>query len=319
MNLVIEINQDTAFHYWLQRIASWDVPAPGSDINDFYTEGIKFSKKQLAALEEIKTVLQASPRPYLTLSDLYLNNYLLEESRKIISLAKLLRESFDDVVWRKTKPHLESAAKVLQATDFSRFDRHIKSIINFLDSDFDMNDELRISLLPNKPGNGMAGHMIKGSRQIQLRPTENLNNMVRVIAHEYIHEIENESRITRSLIKRAFKKYIEPNDLEHPPEYFWKMMFIESIVYCFADQTTGGYLYPETHGGPRPTVEGMQEGFHRIVRENRYNTNHVLSWAGLNILSDVEKYIENDWVIDQRIVNKIGRILRDFYLTHGNR
>jgi hypothetical protein len=60
----------------------------------------------------------------------------------------------------------------------------------------------------------------------------------------------------------------------------------------------------------------MQGGFNRIVKENRYSTDHIINWAALNILSDVNKYIEKGIKIDQEIVDKVGKVFSNFYLTY---
>lgn len=325
VNLDVIVDRGLAFYDWVQKICRWTTPRPGFDIYDFYIEDVEFSDEHLAIIDEIKGILQNDKRPYQIISDLYENKYQSKKSKRVTELAKPLRKSFDDNIWRISKPHLELVAKTLETFDFGKFDKHIKSIAKFLDSDINLNDKLQVYLLPNRPdADTTTGNVIIDSKQIRLRPSKvsddsQVRGMISVLVHEYIHTIENQSRVTQSLMKKSYEKYIEKNNLKRPLEYSWRLVFMESLVYCFANSTTGGYLRPETYDKPRPTVEEMQKGFYKIVDEQRYDTRHILSWVGLNIQPDVEEYIKDGRVIDQHITDRIGRILRDFYLTHGNR
>ena len=93
------------------------------------------------------------------------------------------------------------------------------------------------------------------------------------------------------------------------------MRYVEVLVYCFDSTITGVYLRQEIYQKPRPTVNEMKDGFYRLVKQNRHNTNHIINWAAINILSDVEEYIENGKKIDQNITDKISKVFLEFYLT----
>ncbi len=94
------------------------------------------------------------------------------------------------------------------------------------------------------------------------------------------------------------------------------MMYVEAIAHCFVSPIIGGYLRPELFDKARPTMLEMESGFWKLVEEKAQTTEHIISWVALNILSDVEEYINNGKELDQYIVDKIGQLFAEFYLTH---
>ena len=167
------------------------------------------------------------------------------------------------------------------------------------------------------PFNGAIGHAINNTRFILICPPVSerpnaINGTISTIAHEYTHAIEFKSKVSRRLFKKSYDKYIGKNNIPEPDGYSWKMMYVEAIINCFANKITGGYLSPETYQKPRPTIDEMEDGFRRIVKEKRYKTNHIINWAALNILQDVEEHIEKGLKIDQNIADKLSKIYLKF-------
>ena len=90
-------------------------------------------------------------------------------------------------------------------------------------------------------------------------------------------------------------------------------MYIEALVYCFANNITGGYARTVVSGKLLPRIEEFQRGFHRLRAKGTATTNDVIAWAGLCITDMVAQYIDEGKVIDVKIVNYIGRVYQDMY------
>lgn len=320
MNLDIIIDKNTCFYYWVQVISNWDPYPIDSKAYRYYQNGRKLlSNEQKSALNSIKDILQGSEESRWILAELYSGDIKRSESKEIAVQSEQLKEVFE-AIWRESLPHLEVWLNSLKSTDLTRFNDPMGKIVDFLDSDFNLQDLYTLYLLQNQPFSGVVGHAINNTRFILIchsgseRP-DIINNTISTIAHEYIHAIEFKSKISRTIIKNSYDKYIGKKNIPSPDGYSWKMMYVETLVNCFANKTTGGYLRPETYQKPRPTIDEMEDGFRRIVKEKRYNTNHIISWAALNILPDVEKHIEKGLKIDRQIADKLSKIFLKFYLT----
>ena len=92
-------------------------------------------------------------------------------------------------------------------------------------------------------------------------------------------------------------------------------MYIKALVYCFANNITGGYARTVVSGKSLPRVEEFQRGFHRLRSKGTATTNDVIAWAGLCITDMVEQYIDEGKVIDVAVVDRISGIYKDMYLT----
>lgn len=324
MNLKITIDKNACFYYWIQIISSWDSYQAGLEIYyDNWRDGFKPSDKQKHALDNIKNILHAARKPRLILSELYSNNINSVESKKIIKQSEQLESTFDNI-WKEILPNLKLWSDFLKSVDFAHFEHSMKKIAGFLDSDFDLDGFHILYLLQNIPLAGPAGHAIKGTDFILFCPPVRKNkeqerDVISVIVHEYIHLIEFGSKTSRVLFEKSIDKYIISKDISSPSGYSWMAIYQEVLVACFANTITGGYMRPEIYNRPLPTIGEMQEGFNTILKENRYNTNHIINWAALNILPDVNERIEKGLKINQEITDKIGRIFSDFYLTYYNK
>lgn len=321
MNLDITIDKSTGFYYWIQSISKWDSSEVNADVGNYYQDVYtSLSNEQRFVLNKIKDILQNSEEPRWILAELYTGSFKSNESMEIVVKSKQLKKVFEEV-WQKSLPHLETSLVTLQGEDFTRFDEPMKKIIDFLDADFNPQDLYTLYLLQNPLLGDAVGHAINNTQFILVRPSgdehqSKINNTISTIAHEYIHAIEFKSKTSRELFKRSYDKYINIENIPDPDRYSWKMMYVEVLAYCFASKTIGGYLRPEIYQKPRPIVDEMQDGFWRLVKDGRHNTNHVINWAALNILPDVEEYIRNGRKIDQKITDKISKIFLEFYLTN---
>lgn len=316
MNLDVTINKTTCFYYWVQVISNWDSPSIDRETYQYYTNNL--SEDYQPTLEKIRTILQAAEEPRWALAELYSENASLREAKEIEALAKPLEVAFEPV-WEESLPHLKKWETSLSSTDFTQFIKPMQEIRNFLDSRLNLQNTQVLYLVQNPPGHRATGLAISETNFILIRPPTTgkqieSKNIQSVIAHEYIHAIERES-ITRELFKKSFDKYIRTSNIPSPGGYTWKMMFVETIVYCFASTVIRGYLSQNTYSKPRPTITEMEDGFQRLLQRGDPTTVDVINWVALNILSEVEEYIEEGKKIDQRIADKIGEQFLKFYLT----
>lgn len=323
MNLEIIIDKNTCFYYWVQLISNWDPYPIDPKSYNYYLYKIKLSKVQNIAINKIKDILQNDEKSRLTLAQLYLNKIENDEAKEIAKQSEILKEVFESV-WQESLPNLEKWRESLKSVDFNRFYESMGKIINFLDSDFDLKELYTLYLIQNAPLAGVIGHAINGTNFILVRPPSNQqvglnNNIISIITHEYIHLIEHKSKISRTILKNSYDKYITTNNISSPKGYTWRSMYVESLVYCFADNVIGGYLRPETYNKPRPTINEMKDSIWKVLDKNKHNTRYVISWAALNILPDVEEYIEKGLKIDQKIADKLSKIFLEFYFTQMNK
>ncbi len=320
MNLDIIINKNTCFYYWVQVISNWDPYPIDPKAYQYPQDRLKIiSNEQKSSLNNIKNILQSSKESRWILAELYSGDIKRSESKEIEELSKKLIEVFE-AIWQESLPHLEVWLDSLKSTNFARFNEPMKKIVDFLDSDFNLQDLYTLYLLQNSPFSGAIGHAINNTRFILVCPPgserpNTINNTISIIAHEYTHAVEFKSKISRTIFKNSYDKYIGKHNIPEPDGYSWKMMYIESLVCCFANTITGGYLRPETYQKPRPTIDEMENSFRNIKKEGRYNTNHIINWAALNILPDVEEHIEKGIKFDQQIADKLSKIFMEFYLT----
>lgn len=318
MNLEITIDKKTCFYYWVQLVSGWDsYPAGLATYYNSWRNRFEPSDKQKNALNNIKNILKAAKNPRLILSELYSNSVNSTESKKIIKQSEQLEVFFENI-WEETLPNLKLWSNFLKSADFTCFKYPMKKIANFLDSDFDLSSAYTLYLLQNMPLNGPVGHAIKGTDFILFCPPVRENkeierDVISVIVHEYIHLIEFKSKTSRLLFEKSINKYIISKNIPSPNGYSWTAMYFEVLVACFANTITGGYLRPEIYSKPMPTIVEMQGGFNRIVKEKRYNTDHIINWAALNILPDVIECIEKGLKINQKIIDKVSRVFLDSF------
>ena len=207
---------------------------------------------------------------------------------------------------------------LLQAYDFARTNELLMNIKTFLASTFDLHTTLTVYILPNIPDTGVIGHRISGTNFILLRPyieyrRSAIANVVTVVLHEYIHAIESCSTHSRALMKQSYETCIAASHIRPPHGFTWKNMYIEALVYCFANNITGGYARTVVSGKPLPRIEELQRGFRRLRAKGAATTNDVIAWAGLCITDMVAQYIDEGKVIDAEIVDHIGGVYQDMY------
>ena len=321
MDVVFSVDKQAAFYYWLQIVAGWDdSPAVDAKSLAYYTGQIHsvLSQEQRKALHDVKYILQHSANPRQLLAELYVGNIRSHDAQTIAERALSCMPLFEAFVWRDTQKTILRWRDLLQAYDFARTNELLMNIKAFLASTFDLHTTLTVYILPNIPGAGVIGHRISGTNFILLRPYAEcrqsaIANVVTVVLHEYIHAIESCSTHSRALMKQSYETCIAVSHIRPPHGFTWKNMYIEALVYCFANNITGGYARTVVSGKSLPRVEEFQRGFHRLRAKGAATTNDVIAWAGLCITDMVAQYIDEGKVIDTKIVNCIGRVYQDMY------
>ncbi len=322
MKFEILLSEDTAFFYWLQVVSGWDeTAAVDKDTYDYYSSFIDDSAKPV--LLKIREIISSHDDPRRFLQSLYSGNICdNNKTRKLIEISGNFRCYFD-VLWSDCFSSLEAWSNVLEEYDFSRFDNSINRITQFMESSFDCKYRQKIYLLPNTPSKGVIGHKIRGSDFILLRPStqcssDKLDRIICVIVHELLHDIEFSSNITRVYMEQSYKDYIQPFGLSSPAGYSWKEMFIETLIYCFANNITGGYLRPEIFGRSMPSLEEFEGKFSMFFKEQGMRTGYVIAWAALRTLPYIEGYIEKGLTIDKGVFDIMSKEFYKKYLTKKN-
>jgi len=323
MDVVFSVDKQAAFYYWLQIVAGWDdSSAVDAKSAAYYTGQIHsmLSQEQRKALHDVKCILQHNANPRQLLAELYAGNIRSHDAQTIAERALSCMPLFEAFVWRDTQKTMLRWRDLLQAYDFARTNELLMNIKAFLASTFDLHTTLTVYILPNIPDTGVIGHRISGTNFILLRPYAEyrqnaIANVVTVVLHEYIHAIESCSTRSRALMKQSYETCIAASHIRPPHGFTWKNMYIEALVYCFANNITGGYARTVVSGKPLPRIEEFQRGFRRLRAKGVATTNDVIAWAGLCITDMVAQYIDEGRVIDTVVVDHISDAYKDTYLT----
>ena len=321
MAIVFSVDKQAAFYYWLQIVAGWDdSSAVDAKSAAYYTGQIHsvLSQEQRNALHDVKCILQHNANPRQLLAELYAGNIRSHDAQTIAERALSCMPLFEAFVWRDTQKTMLRWRDLLQAYDFARTNELLMNIKTFLASTFDLHTTLTVYILPNIPDTGVIGHRISGTNFILLRPyieyrRSAIANVVTVVLHEYIHAIESCSTHSRALMKQSYETCIAASHIRPPHGFTWKNMYIEALVYCFANNITGGYARTVVSGKPLLRVEEFQRGFRRLRAKGAATTNDVIAWAGLYITDIAAQYIDEGKVIDAEIVDHIGGVYQDMY------
>lgn len=319
MNITISTNKTTAFFYWLQTVSGWDETAATDDktlayYRSFIPNGNSAAKN---ILQNVENLLRGCSDPRKLLSEVYAGNFSSGAAQKLKKISSNLQPYFDRL-WLEQVGTLRQWCKLLERYNFARFDERFAKITTFLESSFDLQARQTIYLLPNAPGKNIIGHRISSGDFILLRPPidydpDRLNSVICVIIHEILHAVEFGSKTTRRLMKQAYDTYLKPHDIPAPAGYTWKAMFFEAIVYCFANNITGGYLRPQIFGKPKPTMDEFEQKANRFFEQSGLKTGHVLAWVGLRILLLVDKLMNEGEVVNQEVFYMAAREFCKFW------
>mgnify|MGYP000966535365 FL=1 len=319
MKVRVLLSRDVAFFYWLQVISGWDKTAAVDKVTyDYYSSFIDDNTKSV--LLKIRRIINSHDNPRNFLQLLYSGDVSDDrEARELIEISNDLRRYFD-VLWSDCFSSLEAWLYALEKYDFDRFDDSISRITRFMESSFDHEREQNVYLLPNTPSEGTIGHKIKGGDFILLRPPlqysdDKLNRAVCVIVHELLHDVEFLSNVTRVYMKQSYEDYIQPSCLLAPAGYTWKEMFVEALVYCFANNITGGYLRPEIFGKSRPSLREFENKFSLFFKKQGMKTGYVIAWTALCVLPYIEERINENLTINKDVFDIVSKEFCKKYLT----
>lgn len=276
--------------------------------------GAVFSEKQRMALDNIRRLLQDAENSRWLLAELYSGDVKTKKARAITAQAQQLKSSFEPI-WRKSAQHLEESARQLNEIDFRQFAEPMKKIAHFLDADFNRQSKCTVYLLPNPMRSWAAGHVMNKTQFMFVRPSGNgspteINDTVSTIAHEYVHIIQFASSTSRDVLKSSYEQYLGSRK-SAPSGFTWKDMYIEALIYCFASKRIRGYLSEEIYKKPRVRLDEVRDRFQELVKQDEHTVYHIMNWAALNALPDVELYLERGQKIDARIADKLSEVFLD--------
>lgn len=296
-------------------MTAWNVYPPEQKSYDYYKIGNLETPEQ-SSLDSIKKILLNSKEPRLILAELYSDNIKSNDSREIEEKASILLTPFE-AIWSSVSKALHQSKKTIDSVDFSVFSGKIQEIAHFLDSGFNLDATIDLYLIQNHPSSSPVGHQISQTNFILLHPTgvelaNQKDTNIGTVIHEYLHMIEFNSKTSSQLCKNSFEKIIKPTNVDPPKGYTWKQLYFEVIVYCFANNITGGLFRPEIFNKPSLTVKESENGFRKLYTTGEYTTPHLIAWVALNIQDSVMQYMNNQRKIDNHIVSMISRMFLEF-------
>jgi len=318
MKIDITVSKSTCFYYWVQALSEWDARQPEIETHAYFKEKAgTLSSLQTNALTMIKHILLNSKEPRWVLSELYCNRIASLEAVEIRHLARSFETLFANL-WVDIEQPLAARRQKLQQSDLSQFNIPLKQIAQFLGSPFQLDKSTTVYLIQNAPFAPSAGHAINNTDFVLLHPagrehTSDTNSTICTLVHELIHKIEFQASTARKLYKDSYDSIISPSGKLAPTGYTWKGLYSETLVYCFANKITGGYLRPQIFNKPLPSVEEMRAGFKRLLDSDRATTNDRIAWVALNIQEEVTSKMNEGRQIDRRAVDGVSRLFLKYF------
>lgn len=317
MQLKVLVDINASFYFWVQAVSGWDKIHIDKTVYNYFTENIPPELTQTRKLIGEQLLTLDNPREIL--GDLYSGTISLQSAKNIATSAEIMRPYFESSILPEALPYLKKCRDNLETSINARLSQPLQEIAKFLGSSTDQNRIQPIHLGINKPNGSAWGLSINGYDFIMVFPSTKdkgaLNNTLCIVAHEYIHILERKSRKSREL-QEFFISRMNSSKALPPQTYTWGSLYREIIALSFSNPTTGGYLRPELYDKPRPSLDEMEEGFWKIVKERRYTTGHVLSWVALHVLPDIDRYIAGDMQLNEDIITTMCDTLIDFYGKH---
>lgn len=316
MQLDLVIDRKTNFYYWVQALSGWSIYYGERKQYEYFIHILPhLSLEHERVLDDISSMLKSLEHPRRVLAELY-SGRLSDVSRPLSEIADQLDGLFEPV-WHNQSMFLYEWQQKLIGLDTSRLADSMVGIARFFDSDFNIKMPVKTYLLMNPAFGAAIGHSIRDTDFILIHPAggeikQPAATTFSTIIHEYIHSIEFKSNITEDVFRNSYETYIKPRAVNAPDGYSWSSLYKEIIVQCFANNVTGGYFRPETYGKPLPTVAGMQKGFYKLLSSGECSVNQLISWVALNLLPDVQDYLDKNIVMDDILVSRMSKLILEF-------
>lgn len=312
MKLQFIVDKKACFYYWVQSICLWNENATCMPAYKYFKEQSPImNTRQSSALRIVFNILSSADRPQQILTELYTNSVNSDEAKRIYKECKALYAIFENNVWPSHQRILTDTKNLLDRYHFSIFDKPMRQINHFFNSDLNLETAYKVLLIQNMESWGSAGHAIYSNNLILLHPkytgTDKIRKTVSTLVHEYIHLIEHKSEISKMLYKRSFDDVLR-NKLDYNVITNWKAAYVETMVYCFANNSTHGLLSTLIYDKAFKTKTEQQNKWMSMINNNQVSFHNFISWVSLNLQEDVSKYLKHSQVIDEVLIDKMSRM-----------
>lgn len=145
--------------------------------------------------------------------------------------------------------------------------------------------DVKIFLLPpSAQPFGAAGHVIRGTDFILLRPPRSIDKTAKrgtmvTIFHEYAHQLAHASQLFADSAKASYQASIAPRAVKPPAGCNWRAVYNEPFAYAVASRTVGGLLGPELLGDAHPSFDELEAAFNKLRARGRSSTAQYINWA----------------------------------------
>lgn len=175
--------------------------------------------------------------------------------------------------------------------------------------------DVKIFLLPpSAQPFGAAGHVIRGTDFILLRPPRSIDKTAKrgtmvTIFHEYAHQLAHASQLFADSAKASYQASIAPRAVKPPAGCNWRAVYNEPFAYAVASRTVGGLLGPELLGDAHPSFDELEAAFNKLRARGRSSTAQYINWASLHMVPNLVEYTEAGKVIDTEFFEPGVRVL----------
>lgn len=316
MKLHAKLDDRAAFFYWLQVVAQWDKSyAHDRRLLDYYQRAVAVEND--TALSTVREILLRQASPYGLLAQLYGGDARDDNAKEIAEASEPLRPQFEPL-WSENKELLAQWQDYINQFSCQNIEGTLRKLAVFLGLPENSVRDVKIFLLPpSAQPLGAAGHAIRGTDFILLRPPRRLNKATKqgtmvTIFHEYAHQLAHDSQLFTDSAKASYQASIVPRDVKPPAGYNWRAIYNELFAYAVASRTVGGLLGPELLGDKHPFFGELEAAFNRLRAKSHPSPAQYINWASLHILPNLVAYAASERMIDAEFFEPGVRGLGEF-------
>ena len=309
VKLLAKLDDALEFFYWLQVIARWDKSyAHNEKLLDYYQQTITTENESV--LNAIRAILHQQASPYGLLAQLYSGNAQSHDAQKIVKISKPLHSQFE-FLWNENQALLAQWQHYINQFSCHNVEYTLRRLAIFLGlSEDNVRDVKIFLLLPSLRPLGAAGHTIRNTDFILLRPPRDLGKATKqgtmvTIFHEYTHLLAHASQSFADSAKASYQTNIAPRKIRPPTGYNWRAVYNELFAYTVASRTIGGLLGLELLGDTRPSFDELEASFNKLRAKGHPSPNQYINWASLHMVPILRQYLQDKRLIDRELFDAV--------------
>lgn len=317
MKLRAKLDDTAAFFYWLQVVAQRDKSyAHDRRLLDYYRQAVVVEND--TALSTVREILLRQASPYGLLARLYSGDVRDEDAQEIAKASEPLRPQFEPL-WNENKELLAQWQSYINRFSCQNVEGTLRKLAVFLGLLESSVSDVKIFLLPPSARPlGAAGHAIRGTDFILLRPPRSIDKTAKrgtmvTIFHEYVHLLAHGSQLFTDSAKASYQAGIVSRAVKPPAGYNWRAVYNELFAYAVASRTAGGLLGPELLGSAHPSFNELEVAFNKLRARGRPSTTQYINWASLHMMPNLVEYTEAGKVIDAEFFQPGARVLGEIF------